>query len=67
MIGGKYLIINYLSSNADIEAIEAEIKSNGCVVIKDLIDNSTVEKIKSELVPHLTATPAKDKFAGQDT
>jgi len=44
------MTINYLSSDADIEAIEAEIKSNGCVVIKDLIDRSTVEQIKSDMV-----------------
>ena len=41
------MTINYLSSDTDIEAIEAEIKSNGCVVIKDLIDKSKVEQIKS--------------------
>ena len=61
------MTINYLSSDTDIEAIEAEIRSNGCVVIKDLIDKSTVEQIKSDMVPHLTPTPAKDKFAGRHT
>ena len=61
------MTINYLSSDADIETIEAEIKSYGCVVIKDLIDKSTVEQIKSDMVPHLTPTPAKDEFAGHHT
>ncbi len=61
------MTINYLSSDTDIEAIEAEIKSNGCVVIKDLIDKLKVEQIKSDMVPHLTPTPAKDKFAGRHT
>ena len=60
------MTINYLSADSDIEAIETEIKSNGCV-IKDLIDKSTVEQIKSDLVPHLTPTPVKDKFAGLHT
>ena len=61
------MTIKYLSSNAEVEDIEAEIKSNGCVIIKDLIDKSTVEQIKSDLVPHLTPTPKKDKFAGRHT
>ena len=61
------MAINYLNSDAGIEAIEAEIKSNGCVIIKDLIDKSAVEQIKSDLVPHLTPTPKKDKFAGRRT
>jgi len=61
------MAINYLNSDAGIEAIEAEIKSNGCVIIKDLIDKSVVEQIKSDLVPHLTPTPKKDKFAGSHT
>jgi|TARA_B100001167_G_scaffold134221_1_gene84654 ectoine hydroxylase-related dioxygenase (phytanoyl-CoA dioxygenase family) len=61
------MTINYLSADSDIEAIETEIKSNGCVIIEDLIDKSTVEQIKSDLVPHLTPTPVKDKFAGRHT
>ena len=61
------MTINYLSADSDIEAIETELKLNGCVVIKDLIDKSTVEQIKSDLVPHLTPTPVKDKFAGRHT
>ncbi len=67
MSGYEDMTMNYLSSDADVEDIEAEIKSNGCVVIKDLIDKSTVEQIKSDLVPHLTSTPEKDKFAGHHT
>jgi len=61
------MAINYLNSDAGLEAIEAEIKSNGFVIVKDLIDKSAVEQIKSDLVPHLTPTPKKDKFAGRHT
>ena len=61
------MTINYLSSDAGIEAIVAEIKSNGCVVLKDLIDKSTVEQTKSDMIPHLTPAPAKDEFAGRHT
>ncbi|GIT61088.1 MAG: hypothetical protein Ct9H300mP20_09150 [Gammaproteobacteria bacterium] len=38
------MTINYLSSDSDIEAIKTEIKSNGCVIIEDLIENQQLNR-----------------------
>jgi len=57
--------ITHLDSDANRETIQAELESNGSVVIDGMIDKATLEEIKSDMVPHLT--PGKDKFAGHHT
>ena len=59
--------IPHLDPSANRETILEELESKGCVVIDNLIDKSTVEQIKSDMVPHLTPTPVKDEFAGRHT
>jgi len=59
--------IPHLDPSVNRETILEKLESKGCVVIDNLIDKSTVEQIKSDMVPHLTPTPVKDEFAGRHT
>jgi ectoine hydroxylase-related dioxygenase (phytanoyl-CoA dioxygenase family) len=57
-----------LAADTDVSAVEAALREQGCVVIEHVATAEQLDRIESELEPHLQATqPGGDDFTGHNT
>jgi ectoine hydroxylase-related dioxygenase (phytanoyl-CoA dioxygenase family) len=55
-------------ADAPVEAVEAALREQGCVVVERLATDAQIDAIAAELAPYLTATaPGADEFTGRNT
>ena len=60
--------LQYLSADTDSQEIQSQLEQHGALVIKDVIDQATVDQLKNEIAPFIEKAPAgRDDFSGFNT
>ena len=60
--------LQYLSADTDSQEIQSQLEQHGALVIRDVIDQATVDQLKNEIAPLIEKAPSgKDKFTGFNT
>lgn len=58
----------HLPADATAEAIHAVLERDGALIIDDLADIDTIDRVAAEMAPFVEATPAgSDEFSGRNT
>ncbi|MGZ4683829.1 MAG: phytanoyl-CoA dioxygenase family protein [Acidimicrobiales bacterium] len=62
------MALEHLPATADADAVTAALERDGAVIVDDLLDPATCDRIAGELEPSLAATPTgPDDFTGRNT
>ena len=60
--------LQYLSADTDSQEIQSQLEQHGALVIKDVIDQATVDQLKNEIDPFIEKAPVgRDDFSGFNT
>ena len=60
--------LQYLPADTAAEEIQSHLDKHGALIVEDVIDQPTVDQLKSEIDPFIKNTPAgKDDFTGFNT
>ena len=55
-MGGKTnMKLQYLPANTDAQEIQNQLEKHGAVIIEDVIDQTTVDQLNSEIDPFITS------------
>lgn len=60
--------LNTLANDATADEVVQELVENGAVIVQDVIDSETVDKLNAEVTPYIQKTPTgTDEFTGKKT
>src|SRR6476660_2153535 len=60
--------LEHLPATTDVDAIVAALERDGAVIVDDVLDRATCDRLEDELAPSLAATPGgPDDFSGRNT
>ena len=60
--------LEHLPATTDVDAVVAALERDGAVIVDDVLDRSTCDRLDDELAPSLATTPGgPDDFSGRNT
>ena len=62
------MTVVHLPATATVDDVHAVLQSDGAVIVDDLADGDTIDRIVAEMQPYVDATPnGSDDFSGRST